>query len=158
MALLFFGGFIPALLYADARSYRVLCDRCGHIFRQPRLPKTGVAKFATTILVVHLLTATVAATLFWNPDLAALVPGTGLIDRLGLTASPVVKALAVLSLTTATTTAMACVIVAAASSLAQRARLSKRYELKAKRRSSAPNHPPRVSAEPVFEDGVRNGG
>ena len=38
------GGFIPFLIFSRSRARRVLCGACNHIFAQPALPSTSVAK------------------------------------------------------------------------------------------------------------------
>jgi hypothetical protein len=72
--LFFFGGLLPALLYADARSHRVQCSNCHHTFRQPPLPRSGVSRLATCFIGV-IVVAGIALFFFWaNPEWAAEAP------------------------------------------------------------------------------------
>ena len=137
--LLFFGGFIPALLYADAQSHRVQCDSCGYIFRQPALPKTGVAKLATAILLVTIVAFAAAVILICSPDVAEVVPQPQLVQDLVLMMSGQTGAFLVLVGATAVATLCICFFAAAATSFAQRRRLSKGFELRPKRRMMETN-------------------
>ncbi len=135
-ALLFFGGFIPALLYSDARFHRVQCEQCGYMFRQPTLPKTGVAKLAVAILLTQVLAAGIAVTMLCNPDLARMVPQPVFLEDLRLMASPNANAYVVLAMVTSVTIVVICLLASACSSMAYRLRLSKECELKPKRKKA----------------------
>jgi len=80
--LLVFGGFIPALLYADATRHRVQCARCGYIFRQPPLPRTSVSILATWVIGIQLLFILLTFFLVLFPDLTALIPDLPLISAI----------------------------------------------------------------------------
>jgi rubredoxin len=71
--LFLFGGFIPALLFADYTHRRVQCQSCGHIFRQPPIPSSPVAKLAGWLLAFIIISGGIAILLFSFPDLAALL-------------------------------------------------------------------------------------
>lgn len=71
--LLILGGFIPALLYANATSRRVQCSHCGLIFRQPPLPKTSLSVFATWIISSILIFALLTFLLSY-PEISSLIP------------------------------------------------------------------------------------
>jgi len=73
-ALLIIGGLIPALIYADAVSKRVLWRKCGHMFRKPRLPRTSVSRFAARVIGIVILFAFVTSFLIAFPDLFSLIP------------------------------------------------------------------------------------
>ena len=150
--LLFFGGFIPALLFADAQSHRVQCDSCGYIFRQPALPKTGVAKLATAILLVTIAAFVAAVVLICSPDLAEAVPQPKVVQDLVLMMTDHTGAFVVLVGTTAAAMLCICFLAAAATSFAQRRRLSKEFELRPKPRTMATNRQRpagQVSSEPA---------
>ena len=147
--LLLFGGIFPALLYAEARSHRVQCDGCGYIFRQPNLPKTGVAKLATAILLVIIAAAATALVLICWPSLAADVPQPQMIQDLVLLMADQTGVFVVLVAATSVAIFFICLFAAAASSFAQRRRLSKEFEIRPKRWALAKaHHQPAGQASP----------
>lgn len=133
--LLLFGGVIPALLYSDAQSHRVQCDSCGYIFRQPALPKTGVAKLATAILLVYIVAVIAALFLVCSPETADLLPRPRFVQDIVLVLSGHTEAFMLLVGATAVATLCLCFLASATSSIAQRRRLSKECELRPKRKS-----------------------
>ena len=137
--LLFFGGFIPALLYADAQSHRVHCDNCGYIFRQPALPKTGVAKLATGILLTYVVAGVVAVVMMCAPELADVVPRPAFVQDLRLMVSANPEAFMMLVAATGITTLLLCLLASAGSSIAQRRRLSKEFTLHPKPKITTTN-------------------
>ncbi len=78
--LFLFGGFIPALLYADHIHQRVQCSKCGYIFRQPPLPRTSLSALATWIIgvIFVFLVVTILAVVF--PEMVSLIPDSRLLS------------------------------------------------------------------------------
>lgn len=72
--LFIFGGFIPALIYADAVSRRVQCRKCGFIFRKPPFPRTSVSRLAAWVIVIVMLFTFITYFLITFPDLFLLIP------------------------------------------------------------------------------------
>jgi len=126
---LFFGGFIPVLLYADAQSRRVQCETCGYIFRQPALPKTGVAMLATGIFLTYIIAIAFAAVLMSVPEVADSFPNPQFIKDFVLLMSGHAEALTLLAGIAVVATLLLSVFASAISSVAQRRRLSKEFEL-----------------------------
>lgn len=128
-ALFFFGGFLPALLYADHSSHRVQCKVCGTMFRQPPLPSSPVGKFAHWILGSTIVLSVVAVFFFMLPNLAAFLPSLPVIDTFeqAISAHPRVAAyfLTLLCLLTAAS----CWIAAYFSNSKFRMQLSKEVRL-----------------------------
>ena len=81
-ALLFFGGFIPALIFADHTSRRIQCSRCAHIFRQPAIPSSPLASFAGWILALTVVLFTIAVFFYCSSDLASLLPSIPVISSI----------------------------------------------------------------------------
>jgi hypothetical protein len=77
--LFFFGGLIPALLYADHTCRRVQCSRCGYIFRQSPLPRTSLSLLAVWITGIVLLFLVVTALAIAFPDIVSLIPDSPLL-------------------------------------------------------------------------------
>lgn len=60
LILFLLGEWVLALLFLGNKGGRVQCGDCGHIFRQPPLPSSPVAKFASWIgFIVFLATFTI---------------------------------------------------------------------------------------------------
>lgn len=78
-AIFFFGGLIPALLFAADQTHgRIQCVNCAHIFRQPRIPVSPIAAFAgwiVALLIVPILIAVIAG----SADLASFLPSVPII-------------------------------------------------------------------------------
>ena len=83
-ALFFFGGIIPALLYADATRNRIQCPECGNIFRQPPLPRTALSRVALLIICTLLLCPIIVYILASFPEFVtdiALHPWLSYLER-----------------------------------------------------------------------------
>ncbi len=135
--LLFFGGFIPALLFADSKSHRVQCESCGYIFRQPALPKTGAAKLATAILFTYVAAFAAAIVLICGPETADMIPKPQFARDLSLMMTGHQEAFVFLAGITTVTTLALSFLASAASSIAQRRRLAKEFELRPKYKAMA---------------------
>ncbi len=72
--LLFFGGIIPALLYADSTNRRIQCANCGHIFQQPPLPNSSVSKLAKWIVLILVLFIFGSFLILVEPEISSLLP------------------------------------------------------------------------------------
>ena len=80
--LFLFGGFIPALLFADYRWRRVQCLKCTHIFRQPPLPGTPLSHFAAWIACLTVIAMVVGVAGFAAPELAPALPSVAVISAI----------------------------------------------------------------------------
>ncbi len=70
------GGLLALLIYADSTRGRVQCTHCGHIFRQPPLPRSPLSKFALAVIglivasvIVTVVMTSIPALVGWLPDL-----------------------------------------------------------------------------------------
>jgi len=82
--LLVFGGFISALLYADATRRRVQCARCGYIFRQPPLPRTPLSTMATWVIGIVFLFGVLTSLMIAFPEIVDLLPQSLTLDEIEL--------------------------------------------------------------------------
>jgi amino acid transporter len=128
--LLVFGGLIPFLLFAEHNRQRVQCARCANIFRQPRTPRTPLARFTGAILCTSFL-LTVAAMFFGafaeSPDLLPQLPILSWVERV-IVSQPRVTAYLVTLL--ALVIFLSCWIAAAVSNSRLRKEMSDEYRLK----------------------------
>lgn len=53
--MLMFGGIIPFLIWNSSQSHKIICTKCDLIFRQPTPPVSQLASFATTVLMIIIL-------------------------------------------------------------------------------------------------------
>lgn len=124
------GGFLAAILFEGGRLRRIQCRRCGHIFRQPSVPKSPVERFACSMISVLLVLGCVAALVFQFPEIGAALPeipfGTAL--EKAVLEQPRVAAylLAFLFLVLPSFS----LIIAMVASVRSRKRLAKDYELR----------------------------
>ncbi len=129
-ALFLFGGFIPALLYANHRHGRIQCTSCAHIFRQPPIPSSPLATFAGWTLALTIIPSVIAVFFFSFPDLASLLPSIPVISTIedAVTTQPRVAAylLALLFVLIV----FPCWVAACASNAKFRKQLSTEYHLK----------------------------
>lgn len=140
------GGFLAAIFFEGSRALRIQCRRCGHIFRQPFVPKSPVERFACAIvavLVVLVVLGCVTALLFQFPGIGGTLPEIpfGAALEKAVLEQPQVAAylLAFLFLVLPT----CCLVVAMVASVRFRKRLASEYELRV---SPAPFPPPERDA------------
>ena len=130
---------------------QVKCENCGCLFRQPASPKTSVARLATAILLLHVAGGPVAVALVCSPETTGIVPQPVFVKDLILMMSGHAEAFMLLVVTTAIATLSLCVIASAASSIAQRRRFSKEFELRPKRNTTMDHEPsPRNGQEWLY--------
>ncbi len=70
LALLIFGGFLPALIFASQRTRRIQCAHCNYIFRHPPVPQSSVARLSKYIFIVMLISGFPMFIFSSNPELA----------------------------------------------------------------------------------------
>lgn len=80
--LFLFGGVLPALLFQHHTRHRIQCGQCTHIFQQPPIPRSPVAKFALWIIIATLLLFTAAIFYFHFPEFTTLWPSLPVIQSL----------------------------------------------------------------------------
>jgi len=68
------GGILPALLYSNATARRVQCMNCGHIFRQPPLPRSPVSVLAMWIFFIIAIFVVLSFFMVIIPDLSSIIP------------------------------------------------------------------------------------
>jgi uncharacterized paraquat-inducible protein A len=124
------GGFLAAIFFEGSRFRRIQCRRCGHIFRQPFVPKSPVERFACAIVAVLLVLGCFAALAFQFPGIGASLPEIpfGAALEKAVLGQPRVAAylLAFLFLVLPT----CCLVVAMVASIRSRKRLASAYELR----------------------------
>jgi hypothetical protein len=123
------------LLDADSHRPRVQCDNCGHLFRQPGLAKTPVAKLGTAIVVVQIITALAVIMLVVRPELADALSGIAWLEAIATLLSGRLVPLLLLALVSFGATILICLIASISSSRAQRRAMSKTFQLRVEERS-----------------------
>ena len=128
--LLFFGGIISALLFANYRWRRVQCLKCMHIFRQPSLPGTPLSHFATWIGYLTVMTVVAGVVGFAAPELAAALPRVPVISAIkqALVAQP--RAMAYVIVTLVSLILISCLLAGAWSKVTFRRELLTKYQLR----------------------------
>ncbi len=67
--LFFWGGLMASLLFSRAMRNRVQCVKCGYIFQQPPIPRTGVSSLAfgvNSIIFFGILLTAIMMSPFWS--------------------------------------------------------------------------------------------
>jgi hypothetical protein len=137
---------LAASVYPDSRHPRVQCDHCGHLFRQPRLPKTSAAKLATAIVVIQIVTALAVIMLVVWPELADIVPGSAWLEATATLLSSRLVPLLLLAGASFVLTVLICLVASISSSLAQKRAMSKRFRLRVEERSLHAQQAPAVDS------------
>ncbi|MHA3773850.1 hypothetical protein ACXR0O_20135 [Verrucomicrobiota bacterium sgz303538] len=128
-ALLFFGGLLPALVFANYTRNRVQCLNCGYIFRRPPLPSSPLATFAGWIVAVTLIPCVIALLLFASPEIADSLPSFSGIAALEEAIALKPRLAAYLLVVLVTLILAACWAAALVSSAKFRKQLSGQYRL-----------------------------
>jgi rubredoxin len=76
------GGIFSSLMYAEDKRARIQCTSCAHIFRQPPIPKSPLARFAGWIIALAVTLVVTAAFFFSFPELASLLPTIPVISTI----------------------------------------------------------------------------
>ena len=76
------GGILPWLLYEDSTRDRVQCANCGHIFRQPPLPRAPIANYAIAIIILIVLTIASLLLMAAVPELTSWIPNYPSVEAL----------------------------------------------------------------------------
>ncbi|MCC6488702.1 MAG: hypothetical protein IT364_14485 [Candidatus Hydrogenedentes bacterium] len=76
------GGILPWLLYEDSTKNRVQCTNCGHIFRQPPLPRAPIANYAIAIIILIVLTIGSLLLMAAVPELTSWIPNHAGVEAL----------------------------------------------------------------------------
>lgn len=127
--LFLFGGFIPALLFAGHKHGRVQCQKCAHIFPQPALPSSPLAKFAGWILALSLIPAACSLFFFMIVDFANLLPALPVISTLEEAVRAQPRVAAYLFGVLFVLIVIPCIVVACLSNARFRKELAKSYHL-----------------------------
>jgi hypothetical protein len=149
--LFIFGGFIPALLFAGHKHGRIQCRKCTHIFPQPSLPSSPLAKFAGWILALSLIPAVTSIFFFNIGDFASLLPVLPVISIIEEAVRDQPRVAAYLLGVLFVLIVIPCIVVACVSNARFRKHLANRYQV----------HPPAYSqftqpdAHPSRESGKK---
>jgi hypothetical protein len=76
------GGFLPALMYADATRHRIQCSKCSYIFRQPPLPRTSLSRLSTWIIWIIIVFGVCTFLMIAVPEIDSLLPQSQVLNQI----------------------------------------------------------------------------
>lgn len=137
---------LAASVYGDSRRPRVQCDHCGHLFRQPPLPKGGMVKLAHAILALQVLTALGAGAMLLWPELINALPTIPWLEEAAAIVSEIVSdriaPFLLLAATSVSVTVLICLVASISGRLAEKRALSKEFQIHVKERGLSIRPPP----------------
>ncbi len=128
--LFFLGGFLPCLLVADHNLRRVQCGNCAHLFQQPPMPNSPVAKFAGWISALTLIPIIVAVAVFAGADSPDVLPSVPVIAFLEEAIAVQPRVAAYLLILLPAVILFACLIAACISNVLYRKRFATVHRVK----------------------------
>jgi len=140
---------LAAAVYGDSQRPRIQCDHCGHLFRQPPLPKGGMVKLANAILALQVLTAMAAGAMLLWPELIDALPSIPWLEEATAVifemVSDRIAPFLLLAATSVSITVLICLAASISGRLAGKRALSKEFQIHVKERGLSVQPPPTES-------------